>query len=74
MQSTTRSNNVSERDAKAAKRHRAVSGCWHSLATLALVPHQELPGLGRRPRRHALHAIRAAIEDKPWLPPVPAVA
>ena len=28
-------NNVSERGAKAAKRHQAVSGYWHSLATLA---------------------------------------
>ena len=27
-------NNVSERGAKAAKRHQAVSGYWHSLATL----------------------------------------
>jgi hypothetical protein len=29
MQSTTRSNNISERGAKAAKRHQAVSGYWH---------------------------------------------
>jgi hypothetical protein len=28
-------NNVSERGAKAAKRHQAVSGYWHSLAALA---------------------------------------
>ena len=28
-------NNVCERGAKAAKRHQAVSGYWHSLATLA---------------------------------------
>jgi len=28
-------NNVSERGAKVAKRHQAVSGYWHSLATLA---------------------------------------
>ena len=28
-------NNVSERGAKAAERHQAVSGYWHSLATLA---------------------------------------
>ena len=27
--------NVAERGAKAAKRHQAVSGYWHSLATLA---------------------------------------
>jgi len=29
MQSTVRLNNVSERGAKAAKRHQAVSGYWH---------------------------------------------
>jgi len=28
-------NNVSERGVRAAKRHQAVSGYWHSLATLA---------------------------------------
>ena len=35
MQSATRSNNVSERGAKAGKRNQAVSGYWHSLTTLA---------------------------------------
>ena len=62
-------NNVSERGAKAAKRHQAVSGYWHSLATLAR---------WCRIRSYldsatALDAIRAAIEGRPWLPPLPAL-
>jgi hypothetical protein len=68
-------NNVSERGAKAAKRHQAVSGYWHSLATLArwcrirsYLDSAAAHGTG------ALHAVRAVIEGKPWLPPLPAVA
>ena len=67
-------NNVSERGAKAAKRHQAVSGYWHSLATLAR---------WRRIRSYldtaaahgitALDAIRDAIAGQPWLPPLPAI-
>jgi transposase len=68
-------NNVSERGAKAAKRHQAVSGYWHSLTTLArwctvrsyldsAAAHGTTP----------LDAIRGAIEGKPWLPPLPALA
>jgi hypothetical protein len=68
-------NNVSERGAKAAKRHQAVSGYWHSLATLAR---------WRRIRSYldtaaahgltALDAIRDALAGKPWLPLLPATA
>ena len=68
-------NNVSERGAKAAKRHQAVSGYWHSLATL---------GRWCRLRSYldtaaahgitALDAISSAIAGKPWLPPLPAIA
>jgi transposase len=68
-------NNVSERGAKAAKRHQAVSGYWQSLATL---------GRWCRIRSYldsaaahgtaALDAVRAVIEGKPWLPPLPAVS
>jgi hypothetical protein len=68
-------NNVSERGAKAAKRHQAVSGYWHSLATL---------GRWCRIRSYldtaaahgitALHAISNALAGKPWLPPLPATA
>jgi transposase len=67
-------NNVSERGAKAAKRHQAVSGYWHSLATLArwcrirsYLDSAASHGLT------ALDAIRAALEGKPWLPPLPAI-
>jgi transposase len=68
-------NNVSERGAKAAKRHQAVSGYWHSLATLArwcrirsYLDSAATNGLT------ALDAIRDALEGKPWLPPLPALA
>jgi Transposase IS66 family len=67
-------NNISERGAKAAKRHQAVSGYWHSLATLArwcrirsYLDSAACHGLT------ALDAIRAALERKPWLPPLPAI-
>ena len=75
MQSTTRSNNVSERGAKAAKRHQAVSGYWQSLATLArwcrirsYLDSAAAHGLT------ALAAIHDALAGKPWLPPLPAAA
>jgi transposase len=68
-------NNVSERGAKAAKRHQAVSGYWHSLATL---------GRWCRLRSYldtaaahgitALDAISTAFAGKPWLPPLPAAS
>ena len=67
--------NVSERGAKAAERHQAVSGYWHSLATL---------GRWCRLRSYldsaaahgitALDAISSAIAGNPWLPPLPAIA
>jgi hypothetical protein len=68
-------NNVSERGAKAAKRHQAVSGYWHSLATLARWC--RIRSYLDSAAAHditALSAIRAAIEGKPWLPPLPAAA
>jgi transposase len=68
-------NNVSERGAKAAKRHQAVSGYWHSLATLtrwcrirSYLDSAMAHGVT------AIDAIRAAIEGTPWLPPLPATA
>jgi transposase len=68
-------NNVSERGAKAAKRHQAVSGYWHSLTTLArwcrirsYLDSAIADGIT------ALDAIRDAIAGKPWLPPLPAIA
>jgi transposase len=68
-------NNVSERGAKAAKRHQAVSGYWHSLATLARWC--RLRSYLDSAAAHgvtALDAVRAVIEGKPWLPPLPAIS
>jgi len=68
-------NNVSERGAKAAKRHQAVSGYWHSLATLARWC--RLRSYLDTAAAHgvtAIDAIRDAIEGKPWLPPLPAIS
>jgi transposase len=66
---------LTQRGAKAAKRHQAVSGYWHSLATL---------GRWCRLRSYldsaaahgitALDAISSAITGNPWLPPLPALA
>jgi len=68
-------NNVSERGAKAAKRHQAVSGCWHSLPTLARWCRiKSYLGSAAAHSVSALDAIRGAITGKPWLPPVPALA
>ena len=68
-------NNISERGAKAAKRHQAVSGYWHSLATLArwcrlrsFLDSAAAHGIT------ALDAIRDALEGRPWLPPLPAIS
>ncbi len=65
-------NNASEQAVKGPKRHQAVSGYWHTCATLAsycrvrsyLVSAR---GHGIRP----IDAIRTALASKPWLP-VPA--
>ena len=68
-------NNVSERGAKAAKRHQAVSGYWHSLATLARWC--RLRSYLDSAAAHsitALDAITSAIAGKPWLPPLPAIS
>jgi hypothetical protein len=68
-------NNVSERGAKAAKRHQAVSGYWHSLTTLArwcrirsYLDTTAAHGIT------ALDAISTAIAGKPWLPPLPSAS
>jgi len=67
--------NVAERGAKAAKRHQAISGYWHSLDTLARWCRirsylDSAAAHGITP----LDAIRAAIKGKPWLPPLPAIS
>ena len=67
-------NNVSERGAKAARRHQAVSGYWHSLATLARWC--RLRSYLDTAAAHgitALDAIAGALASKPWLPPLPAI-
>jgi transposase len=67
-------NNVSERGAKAAKRHQAVSGYWHSLATLARWCRlRSYLDTAAAHGTTALDAIRDAIAGKPWLPPPPAI-
>jgi hypothetical protein len=66
-------NNVSERGAKAAKRHQAVSGYWHTQTTLArwcrfrsYLDSASAHGLT------ALDAVTSALNGKPWLP-LPAI-
>jgi transposase len=66
--------NVAERGAKAAKRHQAVSGYWHSLATLARWCRiRSYLDSAAAHGTTALDAIRDALTGKPWLPPLPAV-
>jgi hypothetical protein len=68
-------NNVSERGAKKAKRHQAVSGCWQSLATLSrwcrLASYLDSAAAHGTA---ALDAVRAVLQGHPWLPPLPAVS
>lgn len=66
---------MSERGAKAAKRHQAVSNYWHTLRTLArwcrirsYLDSAAAHGIT------IIDAIRAAIEEKPWLSPLPTTA
>jgi hypothetical protein len=68
-------NNVSERGAKKAKRRQAVSGYWQSLPTLSRWC--RIAGYLDSAAAHgtaALDAVRAVIEGKPWLPPLPAIS
>ena len=68
-------NNVSERGAKAAKWHQAVSGYWHTQRTLARWCRiRSYLDSAKNHGLRALDAIRAALEGKPWLPPLPALA
>ena len=69
MQSTTRSNNCSEQAVKAAERHQAVSGYWHTPRTLArwcrirsYLDSAASHGLT------ALDATTRALASEPWLP------
>ncbi|MGH3125839.1 MAG: IS66 family transposase, partial [Streptosporangiaceae bacterium] len=66
--------NVAEQGAKAAKRHQAVSGYWHTLATLARWCRiRSYLDSAAAHSITALDAIRDALTGKPWLPPLPAV-
>lgn len=62
-------NNASEQALKAPKRHQAVSGYWHTMATLGryLRVHSYLVS-ARGHGIRALDAIHAAIAGRPWLP------
>ena len=67
--------NVVERGAKAAKRHQAVSGCWHALATLARWCRiRSYLDSARAHGLTAMQAIRDALDGNPWLPPLPALS
>jgi hypothetical protein len=67
-------NNAAERAVKAPKRHQAVSGYWHTLETLArwCIIRSYLTSASNH-GVPVLDAIRAAIEGRPWLPPLPAI-
>ena len=64
-----------DRGAKAAKRHQAVSGYRHSLATLArcCTVRSYLDSAAAHGVT-ALDAVRSAIEGTPWLPPLPDIS
>jgi transposase len=62
-------NNCSEQAVKAAKRHQAVSGYWHTQSTLA--PWCRIRSYLESAANHGLDAIDAtstALAGKPWLP------
>ena len=65
-------NNVSERGAKAAKRHQVVSGYWHSLAPLGRWC-RSAATLTLPPPTASAHSTPSATPalGKPWLPPLP---
>lgn len=62
-------NNASEQAIKGPKRHQAVSGYWHSLATLAR--YCRVRSYLVTSRNHGIRpidAIHAALTGRPWLP------
>lgn len=62
-------NNASEQAVKGPKRHQAVSGYWHSLATLAR--YCRVRSYLVSSRNHGIRpidAIHAALTGRPWLP------
>jgi transposase len=66
-------NNVSEQGVKAAKRHQAVSGYWHTQATLTRWCRiRSYLDSAAAHGRTALEAVTAALSGTPWLPPATA--
>jgi transposase len=62
-------NNVSERGAKAAKRHQAVSGYWHTQRTLARwCRSRSYLDSAAAHGYTALEAVTADLAGQPWLP------
>ena len=67
--------NSAERAVKGPKRHQAVSGYWHTQRTLARWCRiRSYLDSARNHGLRALDAIHAALQGKPWLPPLPALA
>jgi hypothetical protein len=63
-------NNISEQAVKAAKRHQAVSGHWHTQDTLARWCRiRSYLDSAAAYGRTALEAVTTALAGKPWLPP-----
>jgi hypothetical protein len=68
-------NNISEQGVKAAKRHQAVSGYWHTQETLARWCRiRSYLDSAAAYGRTALQAVTTALSGKPWLPPASAPA
>ncbi len=62
-------NNASEQAIKGPKRHQAVSGYWHTLATLArYCRERSYLVTSRNHGIRPIDAIHAALTGKPWLP------
>ena len=66
-------NNASEHGTNTAKRHQAVSGCWHSLAPRPWCRLRSYLDSAAAHGISTLDAISSAIVGKPWLPPLPAI-
>ena len=68
-------NNASEQAIKGPKRHQAISGYWHFLATLAR--YCRVRSYLVTSRNHGIQpidAIHTALTGRPWLPTTPAIA
>jgi hypothetical protein len=62
-------NNASEQALRAPKRHQAVSGYWHTTATLrGYLRIRSYLATARGNGLRAVDAIHAALASNPWLP------